>query len=132
MNAYTLSAPWLEAFTVITTGVALIWLLASLVCRLTSSARGQRAIWQTAVLAMAGLLLCELCGLGSSIQAVARLASGGHQPPGAPTAAASLDSSIATIVKLARAQRDFSMEDSVLSTEYSVLSTQNLDTAVGS
>ena len=52
MNAYNSSA-WLETFAVVATGVAIIWLLANLACRFIGSARGQRAIWQTAVLSAA-------------------------------------------------------------------------------
>lgn len=77
MNALV-SMPWFDALLVLAAGSTLVGLLALAASLLTSHARWQRAIWQTSVLALTGLVLLEMCGVSAGLQATLRMA--GREP----------------------------------------------------
>lgn len=72
MNAPPSLGFWLQLFMVLAVGAAVIVGLAELLGRWTSSAILKRTLWQTALLGLAVLALCELTGLADMTRGVAR------------------------------------------------------------
>jgi hypothetical protein len=67
---------WLEWWLVLSIGTAIVVLLAAIVAGRTRSAALQLAVWQVALLALAGWLVVEATGAGQAASSAARLAWG--------------------------------------------------------